>query len=250
MRSQAFLRVLQGLVLVVGGAAAVGCSAPNDASPTAVAADTQIATVQSALSTPTSEVSSTTAKSLAAHVRSYQRMLPAFTTLLALGSSDAETCLSGSPEAGTFDLGCLTHLQVMGKVMFEGSGATTGGFFQGRLRGNLENVCSGEACVNGSVVIDFAPSASGSTATLAVNASVAWQGDVDDLSFGVQGDVGGQLQAKVAYLDANDQSLVVDGQGTASSPGPYTVSGADHGTFECMFGDQSGQCSGPTTFSF
>jgi hypothetical protein len=255
MRSRDLLRTfapsLAGLALAMAGVTEVGCSGAGTVSPTAIEADTQIATVQSALSTPTDQVSSTTAKSLMTHVRSYQRMLPAFSALLALETPQANACMSGSPAGGTYDLGCLTHLQIMGQVVFQASGSTVDGAFQGRLTGNLENVCSGEACANGSAVIDYAPSASGSgsVATLAVSSTIAWQGEVDDFSFGVQGDVGGQLQSKVAYIDANDRSLVVDGADSAS-PGPYAVSGADHGTFQCMFGTDSGQCSGPTTFSF
>ncbi|HEX3770711.1 MAG TPA: hypothetical protein VHV30_07605 [Polyangiaceae bacterium] len=251
MRAAAFLRFLGPLGLVVAGVAGAGCAAATGTvSPSDIEADAQISTVQSALSTPTSAVSSTTARSLATHVRSYQRMLPAFQTLLMLESPAAEACLSGSPTGGSYDLGCLTHLQVMGSVSFGASGGSVDGAFQGRLTGTLNDVCSGAACVNGTAAIDFATIDGAPAATLAVSAAVAWQGDVDDFSFGVQGDVGGQLDPKVVYIDANRQSLVVDGAGDPSSSGPFTVSGADHGSFQCVFDADSGKCSGPTSFSF
>src|ERR1700753_2730586 len=133
MRSRDFLqtsaRSLAGLALALAVAAgsAIGCSGAGNVSPTAIEADSQIATVQSALSTPTDQVSSTTAKSLMTHVRSYQRMLPAFSALLDVETPQADACMTGSPEGGTYDLGCLTHLQIMGKVVFQAAGSTVNG---------------------------------------------------------------------------------------------------------------------------
>jgi hypothetical protein len=249
MQARTFLRALSTLAALASGGTAVGCSSPgSEISATAVEADTRMATVQTALAAPTSEVSSATAKPLLSHWRSYQRVLPAFEALLAIGTDGAQSCLAGSAQAGTYDLGCLTHLQVMGQVTFETLSGTADGS-SGRVQAQLVNACVGNACVNGDAVVDIAPSTDASLATLAVTATVAWEGSLDGFSFGVQGDVGGQLASRVVYIDANDQSLMVDGAGTLTSPGPYMVSGAAH-TFACLFHTDSGQCSGSTTFTF
>jgi hypothetical protein len=247
------VRIIRSTALALLGtvlsAASLGCSASAASTSGADAAE-RIGVVKAALVAPTGTVSAATARTVLANLQAFQRAHVAFEALSLVGSGAAASCLSGSSEAGAYDLSCLTAGQVEGRLTFESHGVATDGGFQGTIDAKLENACVGDDCVNADAVIDVVPSDCAPLATLAVTADVWGPGGTDELSFGVQGGIGrGQLMPRVVYFETDGSSLIVDGAGQTAMPGPYLVSGSNR-SFECTFLGSGGQCSGPTSFTF
>jgi hypothetical protein len=228
-------------------AAAFGCSGAPLSSSDATA---RTEAVQAALAKPTGTVSPAMASALLHHWQSFQRVQAAFESILSIGSESGVPCLSGSADAGAYDLSCLTAGRVRGRLTFESHASMTDAGPSGRLDAHLEDACVVDACVNGEALVDIVPGDCVALATLAVTATVSRDGETGSLSFGAQGGMArGTLLPHVVYFDADGLSLVVDGAGGLGMPGPYLVSGANR-SFECLFLANGGQCDGASAFTF
>jgi len=239
------------IALTGAGVACSGAGPTSGGTTGGSGTDARIGTVQAALAQPTAEVAPDTLKALLAHWQAFQRARPALDAVLFVTSDIARPCLAGSPDSGAYDLSCLTRGRVSGRLTFEAQGTATEIGFQGRVDATLEDACAGDACVNATVTLDIVPAAAcAPLGTMAVTATVSSSGATDTFSIGGQGGIGrGQLNGHVAYFDADERSLLVDGDGQPSAPGPYLVSGANR-SFECTFLDHGGHCDGATSFAF
>ncbi len=246
------MKWLGALSMVVFSAVASGCSGGDRSSRTESDAEALLATVPVALAAPTGTVSPTTARALLVKWQSLQRVHPVFDAVLSLGTETAQACLDGQPNAGTYDLLCLTMGQATGRLTFHALAADGDAGLEGRVDVALEDACVGDACVNAQLsveIIDLPGCAP--LATLAAVATFSGGGaPAESFAFGAEGGMGrGTLLPHVVYFDAHDGSFVIDGDGGADTGGAFLVSGGDR-SFECQFLGSGGQCSGATSFVF
>jgi hypothetical protein len=213
--------------------------------------------VQAALIQPTGDVSPGTAAALLSHWQSFARIQAAFESILFIGSAAGQPCLTGSADAGTYDLTCLPLGQpVRGRLVFDAhastveSGAPLDAGVEGDVDAVLEDACVGDSCLHADIQMSVIPSDCGPLATLAVTATVssAGQTGTDTFSFGVQGGMGrGEFMARVVYFDADGRSFLVDG-GSGDASSSVLLSGAN-GSFECSLQSGGLRCSGATSFT-
>jgi len=120
--------------IAVFSAVAFGCSGGDRSSRTESDAEALLATVPVALAAPTGTVSPTTARALLDKWQSLQRVHTVFDAVLSLGTEAAQACLDGQPNAGTYDLLCLTMGQATGRLTFHAPAADGDAGLEGRMR--------------------------------------------------------------------------------------------------------------------
>jgi hypothetical protein len=238
--------------------------------------DTRIATVQSAMSQPTGAVSPSSVRALAPDWLAFQQAMPAFDALLSVDAATAQACLTGATESGpvaeyeagagggplqsgTYELGCLTAGKVLGRLSVrlepqpaQGQTETDAGVVQ-RLEVQLQDACTGDACVSADAFASIAPKAPlgcAPSVTFAVTATVTVSGASRTFSFGAQGGVGrSELAGVTVYFDDEGRSLSVQSGEGAAPEGPVLVSGAGQ-SFECTLAPAGGRCDGVTSFMY
>jgi hypothetical protein len=265
------------LVLLAALAALLGCAcsgAPGEAA--SGEGNSRVARVQSAMVQPTGTVSPSSVRALAADWQAFGQAAAAFDALLSVEASTAQACLtvateSGAaagestegdgglvPQAGSYDLACVTGGKVVGHLSFQLEPAaaeaesTDGGNAQ-QLEIQLENACVGDACVTADAFASIAakaPLGCAPSLTLAATATVSVAGTSRTFSFGTEGGVGRSAFAGITvYFDDEGRSLTVQGGDGAPPQATVLVSGSGQ-SFECTLAAAGGRCDGPTSFTY
>jgi hypothetical protein len=266
---------------LVSLAALLGCAC-SGAAPVEAASDegnARVARVQSAMVQPTGAVSPSNVRALAADWQAFERAAAAFDALRSVEASTVQGCLtvateSGAgpdesaepaggdgglvPQAGSYDLACVTGGKVRGRLSFQLEPASAapespdGGRPQ-QLEIQLQDACVGGACATADVFASIAPEAPlgcAPSVTLAATATVSVAGASRTFSFGAEGGLGrSALAGVVVYFDDQGRSLTVQSGDGAAPRGPVLVSGGGQ-SFECTLAAAGGRCDGATSFTY
>ena len=212
----------------------------------------RVATVQSAVKSPTGTVDATSAAVVlegSQSVELYNSMT--FLNDIFGQASDAK-CLSGSGTNGKVDVSCATSGKATGEVSFTASVNATAAASDVIFSMTLSNVCQDGKCLDGSMAAQIHSSAAGSKVTVQGSFDMTAGGATKHGDWGIVVESGeGSSSVQLVTFDDAGASYVLSASASVDGSGSVTIKGAN-GEFACSYdaGGEAGSCTGAGEFKW
>lgn len=256
------------LVLSASSFLALGCNGSKSGGPSGDPSS-RTGSVESALSKPTGNVDSGSAKNAIVSSRgeidlqAFNDVLGAVAQNQASANVSLQKCVKASGDTmtgqqgsnvqaqGTIDVACATSGQGSGEIDFDTKVQTSGSGSDVLADITFKKVCKGDVCVDGSLATKVSAGAQGASIVMSLQGDITNGGQTQHVDIGTKvtaGEMGANVE--VVSFDDNGDSVKVS-TATSAATGSVKVTGAN-GEFDCSFDSfgGTGKCSGNASFNW
>jgi len=160
---------------------------------------------------------------------------------------DPTECATGTGLSGTIDISCASGGAASGSIEYQVQQSGT----DVSVELTYANVCEGDICASGTLLIDAAVSEAGSLVTIAADCELTEGDERYDAQWGAQIAAGADgASVDWVVFDASGESFVLSATATDAG-GSVSITG-ENGTFTCDYSEAAseGSCSGTGEFSW